>query len=474
MGEVTNARDESFFSELTGDTNSLIVKPSFEIARLTVPPDVINDVSTKGARRIAFQDAHLERQGFKPIDRFFAPGTVLYSSGEDNYSVSRRKFEHETWFGASSRKLEETVLDEDRMDVTVPMRSLSLDDQGQLVVQSTAYPIEDRAFAKLIARTGPDNGARALLNLPAELRAATFNAWMGYIADALEDNTVVLRTRNGDDEAKRSVFAVVSEGYTPLDTDEIAAMLAEIIPDSARGSATYDGSRSRFDALWHAPEGFDCTVGDVYRAGVQVRSGDSGDQALSVRMLIHQAICRNLTTVTQEVKVAVAIHKGQMDLAQRLRAGVDRALEGLNHFIGEWNESERMEIVEAKLHHGDVEPVFAALLRAKLVPRPAGVKEDEMLKRLRKAYWKAPSASVAGIRNAITRCAHEEAWSSPWALDDLQAAGGSMVQQRLRIVRIADRAIAEAKDQGWTGQHFTLDEAHSGVTDQAKVFAFVR
>lgn len=457
-----SAREGSFFSELRGEDGPVLATEAADGAR-----------SRKRAeRRIAEQERDAALAGFPEVPLLFSAGTPLAESGKGAYRESRVRFERQPFFGQVCDSVMRKVESEHREDVNAPLACMFMKEDGSLMLaDGRSFQFEEPAFRDYTSVVGMHRAGAYLGKCPPWLRADNVNYWLDELAEGNADRTTVLRTRNGS--SPRRVFACVSTGYRALDADNIASILKDVIPEDAKGEAVYDGFASRFTALFHAEAGFasECAVGDNYKAGVSVRSDDTGSGSLIVRALLYQAQCINLTTAVRGVDLVRQSHKG-VNMEEVLRRGVSTALAKVGPFITKWNEASRNEIISANITGGDVEPAFVRLVAQKLIPNPGGVNEAELLRRLRASYWKAPSPTVRGISDAITRAAHENSWSSPWSLDTLQDAAGELVHQHIRIATVARGAINEAQAQGWAPTSWTLGDAASGAMNAAPIFSF--
>lgn len=404
--------------------------------------------------------------GFPPQRPFFKMGTELIDVGKAKYRESRRSFDNMMFANEACEGLASTIIEEEREDIIVQLRRASMDEDGRLCVDGGKVPLELPAFASLTEHIGIPKAAY-LTECPAELRAHNVNAWMEIQAARNREKALVLRTRKGA-TGERTGFAVVSPGYAAVGADTAALLLAALMPPHAKGTVDYDGTRARITALFHAPAEMDARVGSNYKAGVQIHTGDTGATALTIRALMYQAMCINLTTA-ERAQVERMVHRGTIEaLENKLIAAIQRAQGKVMPFVNRWLEADKMETL-ASLRHGDVEPVIAAMVAKRLVPKQNGVSDEELVRRIRGCYWKAPQPTVAGISSAITRAAHESTWRSPWAQDELQDSAGDVVQNYVRIARLAPEAVEKAIEKGWEPKRFSLDQAHDGTLDKVQV-----
>jgi hypothetical protein len=445
---------------------------------------IVRDVQGECEKKLAL--------GFPEVDYVYAPGHKLEASGKDALLLSRQSWEKSPLVGDLAKMAEAHLAREEREDYTVPVSEIRMDDLGKISRGKGRLPLERSAAAQLCDAIlpGGSRGVGYLLYCPPALRAENVNFWREeQVRRAIEDRTgktkptadflsrtMLLRTRKQRPESPRSIFAALGEHYPQVDADKLAKVVAEETGGKgARGAYTYDGLKSRLDAIWHLPESAfaGMRVGRSYKAGVTVRGEDSGRGCVTVQAVVWDAVCVNLTTVEREIDVAALVHKGKVtDILAAVRSAIRQAENRIEEFVDVWSEAERHAVVGESWHHGDIEPVFARLLEKDLIPTPVGMDQKSMLLRLRRAYWSRDVApTVKGIADAVTQIAHADAWKSPWATDDLQTAAGNLVWNHVQIVKVAEGALHSAKEQGWQPGRFTLNDP---AILQTPAFQFVR
>jgi len=448
-------RDPSFFSEIVGDGAPMGVPSIPAVDRVPA--------------RLQDEEKQALRGGFAPAGLLFAMGTALVADGTRAYRESRTSFENMPFASAALADHTERIRAERRTDVQTPLSALTMVPSGAIQRDPGRAPllITEDAFRQLVERSNIPYGTGYLTRCPAHLRATNVNYWLTRRAVSAKE--VVLRARKIRDEWQG--YAIVSPEYTAVDSDVIAKAVAEAVPVLARASVVYDGTRTRINVLFHAPGDMDARVGSNYKAGIQVTSGDSGQTRLEVKALLYQAVCVNLTTAARVQDVLSSVHRGK-DLALRLSEAIQTAMGKIEPFVKAWQEAETRSLIEGSVIGGDVEPALVALVHNHLIPNPGGINDEELIRRIRSCYWMAPSATVAGVVNAVTRAAHTSSWGSIWAQDELQDAAGQMIWDQLAVENVAMSALSSARREGWKPGRFTLNDAVAGRIDTQPVFAF--
>lgn len=484
---MTTDRDSSFFDdlkqpetlpELTGQTAT--PAPARNLADMlgTRPAPLVRAPKQTAQERIEArelakqekEEAWARRAGFQQERLLFPMGTQLLDAGKKKYQESRKSFDEMDYATDVVGQLIETVRAEKRSDIETDTDQISFD-EGDVIVSGQPYFIDEDALEDLCRMLGMVKASSYLATCPPDLRATNLERWcFEEWANKGLTRDLKLRTRIG--QRGPEVYAFVTPGYTPADIDKVAMAMLGSIPAQAKGQVMYDGRKARIRTLFQAPGDWPVRVGSNYKAGVEVLANDVGEGSLYMRAVLWLAVCVNLTTVERGVDVLRQIHKGSFNLGELVEKGYDQALNKISPFVERWLEAEQRAIIDANLHHNDVEPVFAKMVSDRLIPKQIGVTDVEMLKRLRRAYWEHPSPTVQGILNAITQAAHRESWRSAWVQDDLQELAGSLAWQQERVEQLANGAITAAVGQGWKGSSYSRLDIESGAINSAPVFQF--
>ena len=433
--------------------------------------------STTAVKRKEWNDKIARAAGFDDNDHkfLFGAGTLVADSGRKNYLAKRVKHEEMPWFSNVAEQLDETISAEHRVDEKVRIEQLDFNSDGS--VWWPGSPVNGRIEAEAIP------GISMLLGMPSageylkgctpKVRNYNLEEWKNFnIVENMGEKIVNLRHRNGG-----SIFAFTGPQYQEIDTNRAARIVKDLVPSDAKGEVTYDGRSARLRAVWMDTElpQDDIAVGDYLYCGIEIKTNDVGKGSVKVRAFIIQVKCINLNVTTGWIDVLNMKHDqrsyaGIGEVERRIMQGVDQAIGSIKPFMEKWRESKIRSVLDESLHGIDVEPVFAALVHRRIVEKVVGVKDEEMIRRLKVAYWHDPSPTLRGVSNAITRVAHTCPWSSPWVEDDLQSVASEIIGGRYQ--QIMQKATAEAFDGGWRPGNFSLVEAQNGVVAYQPVFQF--
>jgi len=423
----------------------------------TVPPsvarpsgwgDVIGDshVSLSAAQRIAADSEAATRAGFVLKEPLFRSGTMVMQAGVEAAQAFRDSWERMPTIHEALREHTERIAAEKRADAFAPLADIRMDSAGKIVLPSgERLPISDRAFRQFVQRAGyPGGGAGYLAACPPTLRAANVNnqalligdAEKQRIAEAVERNRMKrgrafstdrdvlrLRTRNDADGA-RYVYAVVTDGYVEHDADRLAETLRKVFRNSPdlRVETTYDGASTKFQVMANSdvkPE--DYAAGEIFRAGVQVRTDDTGGGAIIFSGFAVQNLCLNLQILHHsQQNYGRFIHRGNyMDLEVKIRAALEKSRDSIAHFLNAWGLAKEEELTPPNPYLGIgsreiIAAWFNGVVKQDLVP-VVGRKVDAVPALVR--AWErdegaggasgAKALTRAGMVNAFTRYAHE-------------------------------------------------------------------
>lgn len=426
-----------------------------------------------GAARSTVDKEAAEAVGFAVAPTLYDRGTRVIDTGVANAIASRQEWEAMPLARENCAALADRIRAEDREDSVSLLRQCGMGDDGQLFaahVDAPAhvmhYTISEPAFGSFVSRMNVPGGSRYLVACWPELRAHNVNAWIEKIGAsekraeaaahvakvALQTAPLDVRFRHrlpSRQEARdREIFAVVGPGYADFDADQISEALAIATPPEARGRVTYDGRRTRWEILFHStvqPKHF--VAGEFFRAGVVVKTDDTGGGALSGSAVLWQNLCLNLIYVDVAETAQFSIrHTGEVGaLAEKFRAQFARALGSIDHFIRAWDYAVEDNVIvnvgkvaqaSGRSVPSDAEEFMAGIFRdtieRELVP-VRGRKTEDVVRGLMKA-WSEDTSGAAGptraaVANAFTRYAHASGTMDPWAEDEIQRGAGSLLRR---------------------------------------------
>jgi len=426
----------------------------------TVPAPVVAPsanplVSTEGAQRAKSDELVAKSLGFSPTPPVFEIGTRVNATGVDNFRRSREDWEKQPSLPELSRAFTAQIAAERREDKLVDAIELVALPDGRLGHRPDrdAWLVSERAMDGLATHITP-GGASYLKQCPMDLRATNLNHWLSTSkqldaraskkagSEVYKNRQLTLRTR-ARKGGNREVFSVVGPRYAAFDVDRVAREAAEGIGGDARGTITYNGYRMTLDAVFHSnirPE--HAVAGEFFKGCVRIKAADDGSGSVNVSLGLWRNLCRNLIIVAfDKVLVGSRKHIGadtmQTDIAELMADASKR----IDLIVGKWSEASTEQILE-RYDLQDVDDVFRGLVVNGAI-KATGIKDDEMVGRLHRAWEREPGYSKTAILNAITRAAHTEEWRS-WAdTEELESAAGELLYQPVWSLDLGDRSAEE-------------------------------
>lgn len=387
-------------------------------------------ISAEGRERAIRDVRAAEYAGFALRPPIYPIGTEVIDVGADNFRASRLAYESLPQVSAAADALIATVRAEKRHDVEARISDLRMVPDGQLAVWTESdqlvAPMMRRAFDSFVSSAMGLRGRDYLRMCPSDLRALNVNYWLDEMRTS--PRRAVLRTREG--RCGREIWATVGTGYSAFDADRIAAAVsgaATSFDPQARAQALYnpDGSQIRLDVLWHSdivPE--HAVAGEIFQAGVRVRSADDGTRGIVIEAEVHRNLCRNLLIVdVGTVRESSIRHRGD-DLETRLVTAFARALRRIEHFRDAWSDAGSENVLD-RYDLTEVRDVFRGLYRSGAVTMP-DLSEDTAVERLYAAWSEEPGYTKSAIINAITRCA-QGAWGDWEQADVMEREAGRLL-----------------------------------------------
>lgn len=469
----------------TMQTVGAIASPGLRLGDTEPAPSA---VVPRGARNPGVRVGHVDEEGrdrsqtdydaavaagFSPAQPYYDRGSPVIDLGVANAKKKRREWERMPSTREGCIELRDTVRDEKRHEVIAEACNLSMLQDGQLhasirtedgIRTEQSLPLTEAALNGLTSRLG-FGGGQYLGRCWPSLRAHNVNAWIdrrraergeaeiagraeaeatGKVYKPSDDLELRLRQRLNARSQSKEIYAVVSPDYADLDTDMIAEALAEACPPEARGRVTYDGTRARIEMLFHSTVQPDKYVaGEFFRAGVVIRTDDTGGGSISGNAYIWQNLCLNLLCIDRSSAGAFRIrHMGDRDqLIVAFRKGFETALHSISHFRKAWGFAVEEDVVaqvrrdhdDAPARIEDVLPgIFNGIVQRELVPVFA--RKDAAVPLLMDAWGRDTSGAKgptrAAIVNAFTRYAHEAIDVDPWKEDEIARSAGRLLYGR--------------------------------------------
>lgn len=342
-------------------------------AQPTVRDWSIETIDTAGAARSAADEATCARLGLALPPAFFALGTTLVDVGVDNARLARAEFEAMPVASDALAKLEAEVRAECRSTIPIELSKLVITKTGELATKAdpaATHPAK-RAGFKLGLEHDPAKQLSSLMRTAIDAKgdlgvvtglafgeettveqaARTWNNYGKILAEreakSGEAKEIVLRTRRVETapgQRQTQIYAVTSTRYGKCDTNDIAAACRELVadmPGDVRAQVMYDRTSVAIDLVTHTNVAAESqTVGDVFRAGLRIRSDDTGGGALRLSKVAYRVACRNYTVVHADGSVTVIRHMGDpATLLEKLQQALATQSDVLRTFAAQWNQA---------------------------------------------------------------------------------------------------------------------------------------
>lgn len=468
-------------------------KPVARTSPVAAPKIEVGSMDAEGRERSERDRDAAVLAGFAPRQPVFERG--LRATGMDRHKA---EFEALPETHVAMSELVGAVAAENRKDVEVDQAELRMTRTGLLVNKcgehgrvTMALGLDERAIGALSSRLGMNSAGKYLASIRPEVRAININQWCANDVPAREAKaraevqamnasiaakggkqrpmpeaeTVVLRTRDSKIEIPgvdrgRSVFGVVSDGYAPFDADLVGRAIAGAVKATdSRAEVHYDGYRTKVDVMWFSdvkPE--HAVAGEYFKAGVRVRTDDTGGGSCRVSAVVWQNLCLNFIIIDQAAQdIAVIRHVGDVaKLARLFENAFKKAETKLGHFLEAWGHACEEDVLsrsfQSEIDMGtidDVKPfvglpvskvlpgIFNGIVERELVPVPRR-NRDQVVGDLMSMWSKDVSGATldregkltrAAVVNAFTRYAHEIN-VDPFKAHDIEAAAGSLLYGR--------------------------------------------
>lgn len=411
------------------------------------------DISGTGKLRAMVDEAEAVASGFTLAKPLYSIGTKVIDVGVQNFRRSREEFEAKPKVIEACDAFLARIEQEKRRDSIVRMNEICMLPNGRLtkiqddrVKNGSVVLASAKTLGQLMAKSALEStGVGYLESCPTLLRAHNVNHWMSVTDPGRE---IKLRMRKIVNEGivtdDSEVYAVVSPSYATFDADKIASIVKSVCPEDARAEVLYDGYRTRINVTFHSdikPE--DCVTGELFKAGIIVKTSDTGDGSIQVSAFVERNLCLNLIVIDQAVQNVVRRrHKGDQDIiAEIVENGIQSAYGKIEGFVKKWGFANKEDLltntIDLEIKNDAMSPkhsltselfmagLFNGMIERELVTVKG--KRDDAIDNLVSAWNKEPMLTRAGAINAVTRYAHEVEQNSPWDEDVLQEEAGKLL-----------------------------------------------
>lgn len=375
--------------------------------------------------------------GFKLKNTLYMLGTPVNSTGVSNLRKSREDYDKLSSVKEECEKIKKIVKEEERSDDEVILSSYRMIPNGQLSLQEITeksgyvyYVPTPLSLSQLIKRTVPaaEHDRNAISSAasfvgneysPINLRQTVTNHYLSLAKTDKKDITAIFRSRKYLN--KRELYAVVSDRFSlDCDVDDISDILARLEGES-KAISMYDGNRFRFDIIYHTdikPE--DGVCGEVFKAGVSVRSSDNGTQGIRISPFVIRNLCLNLIILDKAQQYTAFTHL-KKNLPEVINEAIKDSLNKVSAFKDKWSYANKTIIEELD----KPEELFTKLVKDGVFKVP-GISSKELVIKLMSSWSKEPGNTLSSIINASSRAAHEEI-SDVWSSTLLEEQSGNLL-----------------------------------------------
>lgn len=368
--------------------------------------------------RAARDEAASRVSGFALRPPVYDRGTTVIEWGVQNARAKREEWAAMPTADVECARLAAVITNEGRKGVcfkTADIRMTGVGRIGPVKPDGSgvlgSFPIEPDALASVFTRVSIAAGVRSPGAAMADLtwgdedmtrvRAQAMNAIAAKAAKAegleaeaasiknekFTPSITMLRTRLGrpdsDGHRPRQIFAAVSDSYTALDIDQVAKACGNLTKEAdLRCETHYNGRSARITLIGNSdvkPEHY--VAGEIFRAGIEVSTDDTGKGGIKVKSLAWRNLCLNLIIIDRgEIKVASIRHIGNVNkLTAALAAALKEAQGKIQHFIESWGLACKKSLISDVRQIGGLDTALDELSERMRVKNPSDGLVRELL-----------------------------------------------------------------------------------------------
>lgn len=313
------------------------------------------------------------------------------------------------------------------------------------------FPISKHAYNQIINRTdAPGSAGNYLYSCPDWLRKINFDHWAANCPnDGRSDEAKSIRFRTKlNMDGIRGIYAAVSPRYKIFDLDDVCKWLANnnVIPAGGKVEVSYTGNTMWKVSITFFDRNYELAVGDISHARVDFYGSDDGRIAIHCNGSLFRVRCLNASSNTAKIIGGTTWHT-KNDFNEVMSENVSKVMASVGGFAEAWTKANQQSIIN-KIYEGcEPERIFSELVRNGVVAVP-GISKDSLIENLCTAWRIEPGYSKGSIANAISRCAHEGPWTSPWITSALEEEAGNLVYNRVFINELPPEPTTETKGNG--------------------------
>ena len=386
-------------------------------------------------------------------------GTAVVDYGYESLDAARVVWDEKPDAYDAARQFVSEIEREGREDCVIHMDTMRMSEAGLLQTNAGEFALEEHALKQLLTTSqfgtkdnmehadGPlfPRGFHTMKSLDPDVRAYVFNEHMKR--NSVVGKGVKLRTRSNG--SVRSVFGVVSTGYTDYDADRVAQVIADSVSDTPyKADIQYNSKTTNFtmDITMHAPGNLtDFSAGDLYEVGFRFKSNDRGGGSINGSAIAFWNECLNMIILhSEKVEIMRAIHKGDMSAKmEAIREGIENGRPAMERFAKDWGILSNTPIstfiseddVERYSIPGHMEPDAAILIRKMVMDGNIGdgLGRDAIVQMMLASYDDQGGGDTAqDFINAVTRTAHQHLVDD-CARDVMEREAGLLVPMMAQI-----------------------------------------
>jgi hypothetical protein len=383
----------------------------------------------ENAHRVEEDYKTATKNGFKLQNTLYAMGTPINATGISNLRKSREEYDSLSTSQEEANKVIKIVKEEERSDDKVLLSSYRMNKEGNLFLTNlessgyTNYIPTTSSLNQLVRRTSSTEAVSAAANYvsdvdsPIHLRTTVCNYYL-----ETSNNTAIFRSRKYKDR-QRELYATVSERFsTECDVDELCRIISEQ-EYAAKSMSFYDGTRFRFDIIYHTdikPE--DGVCGELFKAGVTVRSSDNGLSGIRISPFVIRNLCLNLIILDHAEQHNYMTHL-RKNLKETVVEAIQKSLTKVQTFKEKWSSANKIKVLE-NTKEETVKAYFENLIKNGPLKNKGITKES--ITNFYNNWTKEPGDKLSSVVNAITRSAHEDSMTI-WKTTLLEEQAGTLL-----------------------------------------------
>lgn len=395
------------------------------------------------------------RNGFAQPGHIRALGTIIDEQKGGGVRAIRQKISRLPRLEVALSWLIDEVVRENRKDLEVQIKELHMEPNGRVVIfrdEGDGYWLTVRALDQLMKlMSAPPHAGSYLASIPSDRRAFEVNHILRRNRQLERPLVMRLRDSGAGNDADQVAYAAVTPRYTPVDPDQVANRLMQVVERDqrffdTRAEVIFTGERTSIKLFHESDTATDqLAINESFASVLGLLMGDDKSSGIMVDISALRNVCLNLMLVGADKQgLFRASHIGNGDeLLGQVMQTMTNGADLLSEFLRTYQSASKIIVEEPITAIEHLTGSTTGRKSGAMIHVP-GIKPRKLSELINTAWRVEQDRTQKGIANSITKAAHSFAWPSVWTSRELERqASLLMALPEPRFRKLIDKPAQE-------------------------------